>query len=163
MEIFLYKKQRILSGTTVDFSLFSVYNDHVFSIAFQCRQALEAAAENREPGANPGRYRHCKRGGTAQDIVSHWAYAREGVQLPAMRKSGDLLKCVFCLISLDAGEIGNLLCGKTTAAVLWTAAVFSFFRDDCAVSPDFMPTSAKCTKSLLSGPRPGIFSAYAGK
>ena len=55
------------------------------------------ARENREPGENPGRYRHCKRGGPASVGESQSLGDREGGARPRQgrscrtRKPGDLL------------------------------------------------------------------------
>ena len=70
----------------------------VSSYAVQVPPALLLEpAENSESGQNPGRYRHCMRGGAAQDeSQSLGFFLRRQCGRLMMRKSGDLLECSFC-------------------------------------------------------------------
>ncbi len=53
---------------------------------------LRGLGENRESGANPERYRHCMRGGTARGESRSLGWAPEkAVRRLRMRKSGYLL------------------------------------------------------------------------
>ena len=53
--------------------------------------AVTAPQENREPGANPGRYRHCMRGGPTFDESWSLEKSEKAVWELVMRKSGELL------------------------------------------------------------------------
>ena len=54
---------------------------------------VTAPGENSESGANPERYRHCKRGGVpAKMKVGHWREAEKAAGTLRRRKSGELLK-----------------------------------------------------------------------
>ena len=57
---------------------------------------LRGQVENREPGVNPGRYRHCERGGRTHDESrSLGSFPEKAVCAPGMREPGDLLKAVM--------------------------------------------------------------------
>lgn len=57
---------------------------------------LRGRGENREPGVNPGRYRHCERGGRTHDESrSLGSFPEKAVCAPGMREPGDLLKAVM--------------------------------------------------------------------
>ena len=53
---------------------------------------VTASQENREPGANPGRYRHCMRGGPTFDESRSLEKSEKAVWELRRRKSGELLK-----------------------------------------------------------------------
>jgi len=56
-------------------------------------EAVTAPQENRKPGENPGRYRHCMRGGTHnKDESRSLAKAEKAVWELTICKSGELLK-----------------------------------------------------------------------
>ena len=82
--------------------------------------------ENSEPGANPGRYRHCMRGGAARgESRSLGAILRRQCGVPVMRKPGDLLGSVdVCLLS-NYGETGSFHSAEIRLRQsFWAAAVF---------------------------------------
>ena len=54
--------------------------------------AVTASQENREPGVNPGRYRHCMRGGDTFDESRSLGKPEKAVWTLLMRESGELLK-----------------------------------------------------------------------
>ncbi len=73
--------------------------------------------ENRKPGENPGRYRHCMREGFAHDESRSLGKPEKAVRKPVKRKPGDLLKWNY---APAPGRWGGALCfarGKTAAAV----------------------------------------------
>ena len=81
--------------------------------------ALEPT-ENSESGQNPERYRHCMRGGAAQDeSQSLGFFLRRQCGRLMIRKSGDLLEyslCAFCVIM----EWTVVYHGKTAmSAICW--------------------------------------------
>ena len=53
---------------------------------------LSRAAENRESGVNPERYRHCERGDRTRDESQSLGQPEKTVYGTVMRESGDLLK-----------------------------------------------------------------------
>ena len=59
-------------------------------------EVVTAPQEDSESGENPERYRHCKRGGTRtrrKSVIGR--NPEKAVRALMMRKSGDLLECVF--------------------------------------------------------------------
>ena len=54
--------------------------------------AVTAPQENRKPGANPGRYRRCMRGGTTLDESRSMGEPEKAAWKLTMRKSEELLK-----------------------------------------------------------------------
>lgn len=83
--------------------------------------SVKGLSENREPGANPGRYRHCMCGGSVFD---------ESRSLGKPEKAAQSCGCISqenCLYKsllscLQVRDVVVFCCGKTAAAPLGVAA-----------------------------------------
>ena len=83
-------------------------------------------AENSESGQNPGRYRHCMRGGAAQgESQSLGFFLRRQCGRLMIRESGDLLEyafCAFCVI-MEWTVCMSWKIGHGSAALPWLFAL----------------------------------------
>ena len=101
------------AGFLVDFSTPGRYNIFKKSKSVSVLPGfLRGQVENREPGVNPGRYRHCERGGRTHDESrSLGCFPEKAVCRLMMREPGELLKLAFLAGSFAYG-VWPALCAE---------------------------------------------------
>ena len=119
-------------------------------------------AENSESGQNPERYRHCMRGGAAQDeSQSLGVFPRRQCGRLMMRKSGDLLEYAFCVI-MEWTVCMSWKIGHGSAALPWLFALIGgLLIAVCEPLLIFFPQNAETFSPVPAPPRePGIKESY---
>ena len=126
-------------------SLFSGCMICIISYAIQVPpDLLLEPAENSESGENPERYRHCMRGGAAQDeSQSLGFFLRRQCGRLMIRKSGDLLESASCTFRVIMGwTVLSWKNGHGSMMLLWLFCVHRWFAD-CRLQTAFDPLSVK--------------------
>ena len=96
--------------------------------------AVTAPQENRKSGANPGRYRHCMRGGPLLGESRSLGKPEKAME---DRRDASQENCSNEVKTLGSASTGPVVfcCGKTAAATLYWVAAFFCCDCLCADSP----------------------------
>ena len=98
--------------------------------------AVTAPQENRKPGANPGRYRHCMRGGSLFGESRSLEKSEKAIE---NRRSASQENCLNEVKTLGSASTEPVVfcCGKTAAATLFVGLLQLFCCDRLRVDSPF--------------------------